>query len=165
MNEKNVTGSSRMHDTIIDFLVDIPLFDTLIAEDLSIVAKHMNFIEIEKDEILFKEGDRGDYVCFIVKGVLDVVKKAETGRTVVIAKLGKGRSIGEMSIIDNTPRSATIRASVESTLLILSQKGFELVIEKHPAVGIKILKGIARLLSMNMRKTSSQLANILPIVT
>ncbi len=150
-----------MKGAIIDFLIDIPLFDRLNANELSIIAAHMNFFEIKKNDILFKEGDKGDYVCFVANGQLDVIKKSATGGLVVIATLSKGRSIGEMSMIDNTPRSATIRAQSDSTLVIIPRKGFDIIMELNPKIGIKILKGLARLLSMNMRKTSSRLADYL----
>ncbi len=159
MQKDNGTRKTRMNEAIINFLIDIPMFDKVLADELSIVAKHMNFIELSKLELLFKEGDKGDYLCFVVNGILDVVKKTERGRSVVIAQLGKGRSIGEMSIIDNTPRSATVRAKTKCILITLTKKGFDSILDNHPVIGIKMLKGIARLLSLNMRKTSGKLAD------
>jgi len=64
-----------------------------------------------------------------------------------------------MSIIDQTNRSATVRASKDATLLLLSRKGFDAILDNHPRIGIKILKKMTRLLSMNMRRTSSLLAD------
>ncbi|MBW1774656.1 MAG: cyclic nucleotide-binding domain-containing protein, partial [Deltaproteobacteria bacterium] len=78
---------------------------------------------------------------------------------VTIATLSKGRSIGEMSVIDNTPRSATVRSLTKSILIALTLDGLNHICNEHPKVGIEILKGISRLLSMNMRKTSSRLAD------
>ena len=103
----------------------------------------------------------GDFVCFVTKGALDVLKKNEKGKEILIASLGKGRSIGEMAVIDDFPRSATVKAKTHSTLIILTRRGFEQLLDKHPQIGVKLLKGLARLLSMNMRKTSSLLADML----
>lgn len=161
MEKKNNDKTTGLKGQIIDFLIQIPLFDQLDSTELMLLANHMNFYEIKKDELLFKEGDKGDYVCFIVEGRLEVIKESATGQAVVIATLSKGRTIGEMSIIDHTPRSATVKASTDATLVTLTGKGFDTILEKHSKIGIKILKGVARLLSMNMRKTSSQLADIL----
>ncbi len=150
--------------TIADFIMDIPLFDELHGGELKMVANHMNFFEIENKEILFREGDQGDYICFVVEGELEVLKKYSTLEdAVVIARVSKKRSIGEMSVIDNTTRSATVRAIKKTALIALPKRGFDLILEENPKVGIKILKGIARLMSMNIRLTSSRLADYMLI--
>ncbi len=160
--EKNDDGRERI--TIADFIMDIPLFDELHGKELKIVAGHMNFFEIEKREILFREGDRGDYICFVVEGELEVLKKySSLEEAVVIARVSKKRSIGEMSVIDNTSRSATVRAVKKSALIALPKSGFDSILEENPKIGIKILKGIARLMSMNIRRTSSRLADYMLI--
>lgn len=164
MKETKVIQEGKMRDAIIDFLIELPLFDKLKTSELRVIVKRMNFIEIDKGEILFKEGDKGNYVCFIVDGTLGVMKESVTGESVVITALSKGRSIGEMSVIDDFPRSATVKARTEAKLVILTQEGLELILEEDPKIGVKILKRISRLLSLNLRKTSSRLADyMLPL--
>ncbi len=150
---------SRIKQTIIDFLITMSLFDELSPIELSITAEYMNFFDLEQGKTLFREGDTGDYICFVVEGAVDVLKQSASGKRAVIATLTRGSTIGEMSIIDNIARSATVRARKDSTLVILSRKGFNTILDSHPKIGIKILKGIARLLSLNMRRTSSHLAD------
>ena len=153
-----------MLDAIIDLLMNVPIFDQFKGDELRLVSRHMSFIELEKGEILFREGDQGDYICFVAEGALDVVKKTEEGRYVVLATLNRGRSIGEMAVIDDFPRSATVRARKNATLVILTRERFDLILEKHAATGVRILKAIARLVSQNLRKTSSRLADyMLPL--
>ncbi len=153
-------GKPEYHTTIADFIMDIPLFNELNSRELGIVADHMNFFEIEEGEVLFREGDQGDYVCFVLQGGLDVVKESGApGEVVTIATISRKRSIGEMSVIDNTTRSATAIARSKTSLVSLPRTSFDTILDKHPKTGIKILKGIARLMSMNMRKTSSRLAD------
>lgn len=148
---------------IINFFMNMPIFDRINAEELRVVARQMSAMEIAEGDVLFSENDKGNYVCFIVEGKLDVVKKSEaTGKDVVLASLGKGQSIGEMSIVADAPRSATIVARSDTSLYILSKSAFDLILEKHPRVGIKILKGISRLLSENLRETSNRLADYMP---
>ena len=157
-------SGTKMSEAIIDFLINVPMFDTLTGDELRIVAKHMNFIDLKSNEILFKEGERGDYVSFVVEGSLDVLKGAGAGEYVVLATLPKGRSIGEMAVIDDFPRSATVRARNTATLVILTRNGFDSILKNHSQVGVKILKGIARLLSQNLRQTSSRLVDhLLPL--
>jgi len=164
MEETNAVQENTMTETIIGYLVGIPLFDKLHAHELRSIAPYMDLIEIYKDEILFKEGDRGDFVCFVADGTLEVAKQSVTGENVVITELSRGRSIGEMSVIGDFPRSATAKALVQTKLIVLTQKGFELILEKHPRIGIKVIKGISRLLSLSLRDTSGRLADcILPL--
>ena len=77
----------------------------------------------------------------------------------LIATIERKRSIGEMSVIDITTRSVTAIARSKTALASLPQKAFNTILDRHPKTGIKILKGIARLMSLNMRKTSSRLAD------
>lgn len=151
--------------TIIQFLIlNIPILARLKDKELKIIIKYMNLIEVIPGETVFKERDTGDYVCFVVDGTLDVVKKSETGESIVISTLSKGGSIGEMAVIDELPRSATVKARTKSTLITLSQENFNYILAEHSTIGVKVLKGIARLLSMNLRKTSSRLADyMLPL--
>ena len=150
---------SKYQDIIIDFLIEIPLFDGMHAKELEIVAKHMNIIDIEKGGVLFKEGDKGDFICFVLEGRIDVIKESAHGGHVVIASLKRGRSIGEMSVIDDSPRSATAKARMQTSFLTLTKKSFDAILRDQPRIGIKILKGLARLLSLNLRKTSGLLAD------
>lgn len=154
---------TRNHGTmLIDLIMDIPFFAMLDALELAVVAKYMNFFEIKEGEILFKEGDPGDSVCFVIKGALEVYKSAATpGNTVRIATVTKNRSIGEMSVIDEYSRSATVKARIDSEIVSLTKSGFDAILKENPAVGAAILKKIATLVSMNLRRTSSQLADFL----
>ncbi len=165
MGESKQEADRVMSQAIIEFLIlNIPILATLKDKELMVIEKYLNFIELTPGEIVFEEGDRGDYVCFVVEGSLDVLKKSETGEEIVISTLSKGRSIGEMSVIDDLPRSATIKARTKSTLLTLSRENFDYILAEHSTIGVKIIKGIARLLCLNLRKTSSRLADyMLPL--
>lgn len=168
MKEGRPLAESGMKDAIPGLLATFSFFDSLEEQDLSIVSRHLKVLEIEPGKVLFKEGDRGDCVYFVIEGELDVLKEAIGGRKtserVIITTLTKGKSIGEMSVIDKTPRSATVKARTKVILIGLTLEGFDFICDEHPRVGIEILKGISRLLSMNMRKTSSRLADyMLPI--
>ena len=116
----------NLSKAIIDFFMGIPLFSRMNAEEVKLVAKHMNVIELQQGEILFQEADRGNFMCFIAHGTLDVIKQpTAVDQEIVITTLRKGQSIGEMSVIENLPRSATIRARDNAKLFILSQAAFD----------------------------------------
>jgi CRP/FNR family transcriptional regulator, cyclic AMP receptor protein len=144
-----------------DLILTLPLFDAFKSDELDILARHMNHTEIMRGEHLFVEGDQGDFMCFVVRGLLDVLKKTTIGDYRVITRLGKGNTIGEMSIIDKSTRSATVVARQPSVVIILTKKGFDILTGHYPSVGVTLLKKIMRLLSLNMRLTTSKLADTL----
>lgn len=142
-----------------DLILTLPLFDVFKTDELDVLARHMHFAEILRGDHLFVEGDKGDFMCFVVRGLLDVLKKSTAGDHRVIARLGKGNTIGEMSIIDQSPRSATVIARQPSIVIILTKQEFGTLTESYPAMGVTLLKIIMRLLSSNMRLTTSKLAD------
>ncbi|MGB3212368.1 MAG: cyclic nucleotide-binding domain-containing protein [Desulforhopalus sp.] len=143
------------------FLINLPIFSSFNVDELSVFARHMSFIHLQRGEHLFVEGDQGTFMGFVVTGILEVQKKAETGENIILARLTKGSSIGEMALIDKSPRSATVIAKQATTMVTLTDKGFDLLAEKYPPLGIKVIQKIARLLSLNMRRTSSKLADLM----
>ncbi|MEE4165612.1 MAG: cyclic nucleotide-binding domain-containing protein [Desulfocapsaceae bacterium] len=144
-----------------DFLIKLPLFDSFDVEELSVLSRHMSYVHLQRGEFLFVEGDRGTFMGFVVSGILEVMKKSEIGENIVIARLAKGSSIGEMALIDKSARSATVMARQPTTMVTLTEKGFEILTKQSPSLGIKIVQKVARLLSLNMRRTSSKLADLM----
>ena len=144
-----------------EFLIHLPVFSSFSLDDLSVLARHMSFVHLQRGEYLFMEGDPGSFLGFVVSGVLEVQKSTTAGDRVTLARLTKGSSIGEMAIIDQSVRSATVVTKQAATLVTLTEKGFDLLAERQPALGILVIKKIARLLSLNMRRTSSKLADFL----
>jgi CRP-like cAMP-binding protein len=154
-----------MKETITDLIVKIPMFAGLDADELAIVEKHIKLFEIGQGETLFKEGEQGDYVCFVLDGRLEVTIKTVMGDDFVLNTLARGQSVGEMSIIDNRPRSATVRTKTKATLFTLARNDFETIMKEHSEIGLKVLKGLALLLSKKLRQTSSRLASYMATVS
>ncbi len=143
------------------FLINLPIFSSFNLDELSMLARHMSYVHLQRGEYLFVEGDQGTFMGFVVSGVLEVQKRSESGENIVLARLTKGSSIGEMALIDKSTRSATVIARQATTMVTLTDRGFEILAEKYPTVGIKVIQKIARLLSLNMRRTSSKLADLM----
>jgi CRP/FNR family transcriptional regulator, cyclic AMP receptor protein len=143
------------------FLISLPIFSSFKTEELSVLARHMSYIVLHRGEYLFVEGDQGTFMGFVVNGVLEVLKRSEAGENIALVRLTRGSSIGEMALIDKSPRSATVIARQATTMVTLTDRGFELLAEKYPALGVKVIQKIARLLSLNMRRTSSKLADLM----
>lgn len=144
-----------------EHLKNISIFMHLDENDIAAIEKYMFFNRVDPGELVFKEGERGDFVCFVVIGKLDIIKQSK-GKEVVIHTLSQGDSIGEMALIDNLTRSASVKAAEHSGFMVLTRRGFEMIMRLHPEIGIKMLKGLASSLSLNLRKTSDKLAEFMP---
>lgn len=151
-----------MSERLADDLSLIPIFSTLQPEELRILEQHVHLRELKSGEFVFREGERGEYLCFVATGTLDVIKFNQEAQPVIISRLTKGSSIGEMALLDRLTRSASVRASTPASLMVLTRESFDHLLSEHPAIGIKIMKGIALLLSFNLRKTSDRLAEFMP---
>lgn len=147
---------------ILDRLIDLNLFNELRPDELARVSEYLQLMEFADKERIFGEGEQGSFACFVVEGHLEVCKENEGRRSVSIAHLGRGRSIGEMALIDGSPRSASVVAVGSGTLLLLQRKRFEELLETHPRIGVRLLLRLARMISLNLRRASATVAELLP---
>jgi len=152
-------GLSEHEEKTREFMLTLPFFDAFKTDELDILARHLNYAEIARGEYLFMEGEKGEFMCFIVRGLFEVLKKTAVGDYRAIARLGRGHTVGEMSLVDRSPRSASVLARQPSLVLMLTSKGFDRLTTRHPYISILLLKKILRLLSLNLRRTSSRLAD------
>lgn len=146
---------------IVTSLADIAIFAGLARDELRYVARHTHVFSLDEGDTIFEEGEAGNCICFVAEGVLDVIKTSQTGVGVVIAALAKGNTIGEMAVIDDFPRSATVKARTRATLIIFTREEFEFILDQNPELGIKLLKGVARSLSVHLRRTSEKLSDLM----
>ncbi len=141
---------------------DIPIFKELDGKDTEILSQYLYPKELAMGGLVCKEGQHGSFLSFVVSGELEVIKTLDE-HEVIITTLNEGDTLGEMALIDGLTRSATVRACKASTILLLRRDDFNTLLNKHPEVGIKILKGIARLMSLNLRKASAQITAYMTI--
>ena len=141
-------------------IAEIPVFKELNAEDTKILSQYLFPKELQMGGLVCKEGQHGSFLSFVASGELEIVKTLDD-KEVIISTISEGDSLGEMALIDGLTRSATVRACKASTILILRRDDFNTLLTKHPEVGIKILKGISRLLSLNLRKASAQITTFM----
>ena len=147
-----------MSDDIVNMIQKITVLNKLSKKELKNISGYLDCIEINKDANIFFEGGPGEFVCFVVEGTLDITKKSFKGNEIGIATLSQGDSIGEMALIDEMNRSATVTARTDSKLLILTKDKFDRLVEESPIIGVEILKGIAKTLSLHLRRTLNNLS-------
>ncbi len=150
-----------MENAIEAFLEDSFLFTGLSSFDREVVEEHMYETYLGVGEVLFTEGDEGDFLCYVVQGSLQIIKKNQAGKDVELAVLKQGQLIGEMAMIEHAPRFATVKALSETVLMVLTRKGFELLLAQHPDIGVVILRSLAKMMSIKIRELSEDFVDLL----
>ena len=110
--------------------------------------------KLNADEVLFLAGDAGDGCYRVEEGLLKVIMVSRGGTERILAFLGPGAIVGELSIIDGLPRSATVVAVRAAILSFLSRAAFEDFAKKHP----EIYKSLVTLIAARLRETDAALA-------
>ena len=151
--ETSVTSKKEVHDMI----AGTWLFSDLDRKNIDTVSNYTQCYEVDANTVLFKESDVGNYMCLLVKGQVEIFKEDQTGAKHQLAQIRGGNTFGEMSLIDNEPRSATCVATHDSVVLLLTRHSYGQIILDHPTLAINILIKLARLISQRLRNMSGQI--------
>jgi len=121
-------------------------------------AKHFKVYKLAEGDVLFNEGDPEAYMGVLIKGKLAVLKPDADGLLQKISDIGPGKTVGEMSLIDGQPRSASIHVVEEAFVMVLYQGRFDEILVNQPKLGVKLLMYLMRLMSARLRMTSNTVA-------
>ncbi len=97
-----------------------------------------NAVSFEPGQVIFSEGDPGDVMYMVQEGEVEIVAH---GKLVEIA--GEGSIVGEMALVDNEPRSATVTAKTETKLVPVDQKQFSFMVQETPFFAIHVMHVMA----------------------
>ncbi len=136
------------------------IFQLLNDNELEKIVPLFKKIDCPAGTVIFNEGEPGDFIGFVISGKLEVKKHTEFNKQIILAILSKGSFAGELSMISGQSRSATVAALENSSLLILGREELNSFIQHYPDIGIKILRGIIRTISIRMRKNVERLVSI-----
>ena len=135
----------------VELLRNIPLFAKIEPSKLKLLAFTSERLTYSQDEILFSQGDAGDSAYIIIGGEADIVVNTPSG-PLVIATLKQNEIVGEIAILCDVPRTATVRAKTElTTLRITKDLFFNLVIE-FPQIAVEIMRELAHRLEQTTTK-------------
>ena len=135
-----------------EMLRKIPLFSLIDPGKLKLLAFASDRKVYKAGQDLFKQGEIGDAAYVIVDGEADVIVETDAGE-VTVAKLSQNEFIGEISILCDVPRTATVRATEELHTLKIKKEHFLGLITQVPDLGIEVMRELASRLS----KTTAEL--------
>ena len=128
----------RSKDAKVELLSDVPLFKSCSKRDLRRIASLVDEIDVPEGRVFIRQGEPG-WECFVIA---DGKAKA-TMRGSRSASLGSGDVVGEMSLLDQGPRSATVTATSDMHLLVLTSRNFSSLINQVPLVARRIMVALA----------------------
>lgn len=131
-------------------LEELEVFELFEKEEIEYIKKYLIKKTYKPNEQIFKKGETGDSVYFIMKGRTHIFLESHGSRQ-RISTLCRGTTVGEMALIEKRPRSADVFASEEVVCLQLTTKELNEITQENSIVALKILKGIAKELSTRLR--------------
>ena len=147
-----------MDKKILARLKTISIFGEIENTRLRQLAGHMKTRRIRAREKIVAEGDVGEEMYILLEGEVKITKRTldREEYTVVLLRDEDTPFFGELALLDNDKRSATITAVSACTLLTLTRKGFEQFGNEEPAAAMAIMRPLAQLLTRRLRDTSAE---------
>ncbi|MBZ0144284.1 MAG: cyclic nucleotide-binding domain-containing protein [Rhodocyclaceae bacterium] len=139
----------------VDALRSMPIFESLSIERLVPIARVAVFRKMPRAATILRAGDRTDFVYFILSGVLKVLVSDEEGREVILSNLGQGEFFGEMGVLDDNPRSATVVTNTPCELVVISKADFKRCLAENFDVSLYIMRSLVKRLRTADRKIES----------
>lgn len=127
--------------------------------DCEALVTVMNVRDCADGEILVKVGDEDNTLFIVVSGVIEVLAPVE-GRMKVVNKMKAGDCAGIRSFVERTPRVVTLRAKGLATVYTIRPDDFELLIETHPRQVYNFMRGLFRMLNINLERMHEKLRQL-----
>ena len=139
-----------------DVLSRAPMFAALDPEAAAALRSSMDTVNLNKGQVLFNEGERGERLYIITDGKMKLGHTSSDGRESLLAVLGPGELLGELSLFDPGPRTATATALTETSLMGLGHNALRPWLTGRPEVAEALLQALA----LRLRRTNEQMADL-----
>ena len=133
------------------------IFQGVDADAAEALAKDMETIEARKGEVVFNEGEPGDSLYIVLSGKIKLGRRAADGRQNLIAVMGPSDMVGELSLFDPGPRTATATAVTDTRLARLRKQALRPWLNNRPEIAEQLLRVLAR----RLRRTNDALADLI----
>ncbi|MCD1644535.1 MAG: cyclic nucleotide-binding domain-containing protein [Aurantimonas coralicida] len=139
-----------------DLLRSVPIFAGMEPSRLKLIAFTSDSIAYRQGQVMCRQGERGDSAYVLVAGEADVSIETEDG-DFVVATLGPGDVVGEIAILCDTPRTATVTAKSDVSALRVRKECFLQLLRQFPEIAAEVMRGLAeRLTHMNQELVAAR---------
>ena len=136
-----------------ELLRQIPFFADMEAARLKLLAFMSQRVAYDSGKTLFRQGDSADAAYLIIEGEADILVEMPTG-PITVATLGPHDIVGEMAILCDVPRTATVRAKTRLVALRIAKEPFLRMVREFPKMAISIMRELAHRLELTNRRLS-----------
>lgn len=127
------------------------LFQALDEAVLDALVVEMQWLSLPGTDTLFRQGDAGDALYFVVSGRLRVLVEGGDAAPRAVREVGHGETVGELALLTGEPRSATVVAVRDTDLGRLSREGFDALLKRHPEMALRLTRVLAQWLARSNR--------------
>lgn len=138
-----------------------PLFSNLTEDEAAVLFGISEKRTVPRGSPLFEEGDAGDGLYILLDGQVDVLKKDPSGMQRTLARLEKGAAIGEMSLLSDAVRSASVHAVTDLTLLRIPCARFHRLLTEDSVPALKVVHNLSQVLVKRLAKMGDRVAELL----
>jgi len=128
-------------------LASIPLFSGLDARTLEVVEQHSAWQPVRKHTVVIQKGNESGVLYVVIAGRLKVSVADDQGKEVILNTLGPGDYFGELAILGDMPRTATVVSLEDSKLLTLSRKAFLDLVREQPDIALAVIRNLTERVS------------------
>ncbi len=161
-NNLEVIGEGEgFADELCDMIEGAQLFQDMPHAEIRVMASYARAYQVAKGKAIFREGQKGSFMCILTEGKVDILKESDSKERKHITTIRPGKTMGEMAMLDELPHSATAVAADTVKLVMITKMNFEKLTEEHPVLAVKLLKKLARLMSLRLRQTTGILLDYL----
>jgi len=151
-NFQELENDVNLHKQLCGMLDRVPLLQQFEHDEIEHLAEHCSAYKVASGVTIFTEGDKSNYMCLVVEGYVVLMKGKKQ-----LATVREGRTMGEMSMLDGLPYSATAISAVDAKFILISRNQLEHLEKKYPQVAVKLLHAIGKLMSIRLRETTNLL--------
>ena len=139
----------------IELLKKVPLFSGLSQREITLIGDIVRRKNLPKNNMILQKGDEAEALYIITSGRVNVTLISEAGKEIILATLKDGDFFGEMSLLDNEPRSANVITIEDTNLLVIYRDDFNYIIKNDPGVSLNLLNYLSRRLRIADKKIGS----------
>jgi len=144
---------------MISFLRGSPLFTGLTKRELKTVASIAHQRTYQEGEFVFRKGQPGAAMFIINSGEVNIVDHNEDASDTIIATLGKGTFFGELALLDDSPRSASVMASTTTEIYAFFRVDLDRLLTAVPQIGLNVYRALAIIIGNRLKNTNEQLSD------
>lgn len=142
------------------FLREVRLFKDIAEPELTTLAETLRERPLKRGQVLVRESEAGEEMFVVLRGSM-VISKAITGRVEqVLARIGPGDFFGEMSLFDRSPRSATVQADADATVLVLDREALRRLTEQNPRAAAAFFQALVQVFIERLRASGDLVAEV-----